>query len=156
MKIRSQLRDPRNITNFPKVLAIWKSIKNNQLLSLGIFQVSRSDSNFTYILGVGWCTLVLDNFAPYRKLSKRRLKWELNLGFLTSTSKISWKNEINYCTSFVQNKILSKSKTYISTLSRLEMVTKFKRESKITYYSIYNNFFEINMNKSSIIWKGIR
>ena len=32
-------------------------------------------------------------------------------------------------------------------------VTKLKRESKITYY---NNFFEINKNKSSIIWKGIR
>ena len=32
-------------------------------------------------------------------------------------------------------------------------VTKFKCESKITYY---NNFFEINKNKSSIIWKGIR
>ena len=32
-------------------------------------------------------------------------------------------------------------------------MTKLKRESKITYY---NNFFEINKNKSSIIWKGIR
>ena len=48
---------------------------------------------------------------------------------------------------------VKKENLHVNFMLIRNRVTKLKHESKITYY---NNFFEINKNKSSIIWKGIR
>ena len=98
---------------------------------------------------------LLDEFAPYKKLSKKEYKLKskpwINRNILTEMKKRD-KLLHKYC------KAKDKDSFYTQTIyedfkSIRNSLTKMKRDSKIDYYRKY---FEANKNKASSTWKGIK
>ena len=121
----------------------WNSILqmdlDNPNISLQILH-----DNFVYLL---------DEFAPYRRISKKEFKLKakpwINHEILNNI-KIRDKLLLKYHKSKdARNKIIIYEKYKLIRNS----ITKLKREAKKRYYK---DFFEKNKNKTSIIWKGIK
>ena len=96
---------------------------------------------------------LLDELAPYKKLSKKeyKLKPWINKNILAHMKKRD-KLLNRYC------KAKEKDSLHIQAIDEGDKVTRnsiteMKRESKIDYYKKY---FEVNKNNASSIWKGIR
>ena len=96
---------------------------------------------------------LLDEVAPYRKLTKKEIKlkskpWinrEIQF-FMNKRDRLLHK----YCT---ERDPLIKESLYNKFKIERNKLTKMKRESKILYY---RNYFDMHKNKSAMIWKGIR
>ena len=98
---------------------------------------------------------LLDEFAPYKKLSKKDLKlkskpWINNLIL----------NEMNIRDNLLHKYSKMKNKDNVTAIIIYDdykkirnKITKLKRDSKVDYY---HRFFEENKKKSSAIWTGIR
>ena len=100
-------------------------------------------------------TYILDELAPYKKLSKREIKlkskpWINNdiLNQMKERDKLLKK----FCK--LKNKNSESARTIYNQYKIIRnKITKAKRESKVNYYK---DFFDSNKQKSSLIWKGIR
>ena len=98
---------------------------------------------------------LLGEFAPYKKLSKKEYKLRFKPWinkYILACMKKRHKLLNKYC------KAKEKDSLHIQAIYEEYKVTrnsimKMKRESKIDYYRKY---FEVNKNKASSIWKGIR
>ena len=98
---------------------------------------------------------ILDEFAPFKKLSKKELKlkskpWINNLilieinkrdKLLRKYSKMKYRDNETAKSIYDEYKIIRNK------------VTKLKRDSRVEYY---HRFFDENKRKSLAIWKGIR
>ena len=121
----------------------WNSILQMDLENPNI-SLQLLHDNFVYLL---------DEFAPYRKISKKEFKLKakpwINHEILNNI-KIRDKLLLKYHKSKdATNKIIIYEKYKLIRNS----ITKLKREAKKRYYK---DFFEKNKNKTSIIWKGIK
>ena len=98
---------------------------------------------------------LLDEFAPYKKLSKKEYKLKskpwINRNILTEMKKRD-KLLHKYCKAKDKDSFYDQA-IYEDFNSIRNSLTKMKRDSKIDYYRKY---FEANKNKASSIWKGIR
>ena len=98
-------------------------------------------------------TYLLDEFAPYKKMSKKELKLEsrplLNGDIL---SKMNERDKLLHKFRISKDSNLKKV-IYDKYKSVRNAVTKLKRDAKITYYKEY---FASHINKSAAIWKGIK
>ena len=95
----------------------------------------------------------MDEFAPYRKLTKKEYKlkskpWVSN----EILTKIHERDKLlhNYSNEKDLNRKVNLLKEYKILRNT---VTKMKRDSKVKYYKEY---FELHKDKSASIWKGIR
>ena len=100
-------------------------------------------------------TYLLDEFAPYKKLSKKEIKLKskpwINKEILAEMSK---RDKLLLKYSKMKNKKSEAAQiTYEDYKKIRNEVTKLKRDSKVDYY---RRFFEENKKKSSTIWKRIR
>ena len=96
---------------------------------------------------------LLDEFAPYRKLSKKDYKLKskpwINNEILT---KIHERDKLLH--KYSNAKDLSLKANLLKDYKNLRnSITKMKRDSKTKYYKEY---FEIHKKKTASIWKGIR
>ena len=98
---------------------------------------------------------LLDEFAPYKKLSKGEFKLKskpwINSEIL---SKMKTRDKLlrKYRRTADKDSIVSQTIYEEYKIVRNEL-TKMKRDNKIDYY---HKYFETNKNKASSIWKGIR
>ena len=97
---------------------------------------------------------LLDEFATYKKLSKKEYKLKskpwINRNILTEMKKRD-KLLHKYCKAKDKDSFYAQP-IYEDFKSIRNSLTKMKRDSKINYYRKY---FEANKNKASAIWKGI-
>ena len=140
-------RDFRNFNEreFSESLDImdWNKICNLEL----------NDPNLSCKNFIDGITYLLDEFAPYKKVTKKELK-------LMTKPWIS-KDILKKCKD--RDSILKQISKENNTINKINLrneyktlrneITKNKRDNKKAYYTIY---FEKNKNKSSKIWKGIR
>ena len=120
-----------------------------------ILLINESDPNISMNNLHQHINYLLDEFAPFKQLSKKEYKlrskpW-INKNILAHMKK---HDELlhRYC------KAKEKDSAYVQAIYdeykvTRDSITKIKRESKIDYYRKY---FEVNKNKASSIWKGIR
>ena len=118
-----------------------------------ILSLEDHDPNISIKNFYNYINFLLDDFAPYRKLDKKEMKLKTKPWINKNIQDIMKKRDKllhKFCKEIdpVKKEILHSDFKNIRN-----KVTKLKRESKILYY---NNFFQNNKNKSSIIWKGIR
>ena len=98
-------------------------------------------------------TFLLDEFAPYKKVSNK--EYRLNFKPWISTEILNrMKQKDKLLKNFSQENDPTKKTTLHTAYKQLRnLVTQKKRLSKSLYYTSY---FEKNREKSSAIWKGIR
>ena len=98
-------------------------------------------------------TFLLDEFAPYKKVSNKECR--LNFKPWISTEILNlMKQRDKLLKNFSQENDPTKKTTLHTAYKQLRnLVTQKKRLSKSLYYTSY---FEKNSEKSSAIWKGIR
>ena len=98
---------------------------------------------------------LLDEFAPHKKLAKKEYKLKskpwINRNILTEMKKRD-KLLHKYCKAKDKDSFCAQA-IYEDFKFARNSLTKMKRDSKIDYYRKY---FEVNKNKASSIWKGIR
>ena len=96
---------------------------------------------------------LLDEFAPYKKITKKQFRLKskpwINNEILT---KIKQRDKLfhKYCKEKDSNKKVELHNEYKIIRN---VITKLKRNSKIEFYK---NYFQMNTNKLSAVWKGIR
>ena len=98
---------------------------------------------------------LLDEFAPYKKVSKKQYKLKskpwINDEILSNMKKRD-KLLHKYCKTVDKESVSSKA-IYDDYKSTRNELTKLKRYSKIEYY---HKYFESNKHKTASLWKGIR
>ena len=109
-----------------------------------------SMNNFNEHLNV-----ILDKYAPYKKLTKKEYKLK-SRPWINNEIQIQMHKRDKllhkYCK--LQDKNSVNAQAIYTEYKRLRNVlTQMKRESKRDYYTKY---FEANKNKTSSIWKGIK
>ena len=98
-------------------------------------------------------TRFLDEYAPFRKLKKKRIKLK---GKPWITKEILYRMSQRDKVFSRYNKAKdndNKEILYHQYKKLRNDLTKIQRDSKIKYYK---NYFEINKKKTSVIWEGIR
>ena len=118
-----------------------------------ILQMDLNNPNISLQLLHDNIIYLLDEFAPYRRISKKEFKLKakpwINNEILNNI-KMRDKLLLKYHKSKDdRSKIIIYGKYKVLRNS----ITKLKREAKKRYYK---DFFEKNINKTSIIWKGIK
>jgi len=98
-------------------------------------------------------TYLLDEFAPYKKVTKNEIKLLSKPWISNEILQKCKKRDSILKTITKENDPVRKKKLRNEYKKLRNEITKNKRESKKYYYSIY---FENNKNKSAKIWKGIR
>ena len=96
---------------------------------------------------------LLDEYAPYKRLSKRAVKLKtkpwINNDILTKMNK---RDKLLH--KYLQTKDINiKTHIYDDYKSIRNIVTKLKRDAKKSYYKEYFQFHKVN---STAIWKGIK
>ena len=148
--INESNRYERNLKNFNEreFQETLSGVNWDTILSLDNNDPNLSINNFYNHLN-----LLLDDFAPYEKLSKKEIKLKTKPWINKNIQDLMKKRDKLLSKFCKEHDPVKKENLHVNFKLIRNRVTKLKRESKITYY---NNFFEINKNKSSIIWKGIR
>ena len=96
---------------------------------------------------------LLDEFAPYKKVSKKEYKLMLK-PWITKEILQKCKKRDSILKTISKEKDSAKKITLRNDYKKLRnVITKEKRDGKKSYYASY---FENNKHKSSKIWKGIR
>ena len=121
----------------------------NEILSLDINDPNISMNNLHLHINY-----LLDEFAPYKKVSKKQYKLKskpwIN-GEILSKMKKRDKLLHKYCKTIDKESISSKA-IYDDYKSTRNELTKLKRDIKI---ECYHKYFELNKHKTASLWKGI-
>ena len=118
-----------------------------------ILQLGKNDPNISIENLYSHVNYILDEFAPYKKVSKREYKLKSKPWISKEIQYLMWQRDKlfnKYCTENDHERkdlLLRKYKSLRNDL------TSKKRDSKINYYQAY---FADNSKKISAIWKGIR
>ena len=96
---------------------------------------------------------LLDEFAPYKKLSKKLIKLETKPWINIMIQQQMHKRDKLLHDYFKESSKSKRKSLYSKYKTIRNKVTNMKRESKINYYK---NFFDMNKANTSKIWKGIR
>ena len=119
-----------------------------------ILLINESDPNTSMNNLHQYINYLLDELAPYKKLSKKEYKLKfkpwINKNILPHEKR---DNLINRYCKAKEIDSLHIQAIYEEYRVTRNSITKMKRESKIDYYKKY---FEVNKNKASSIRKGIR
>ena len=118
-----------------------------------ILVLDQNDTNLSMENLYNNTIFLLDEFAPYKKLSKKDYKLKskpwINNEILT---KIHERGKLLY--KYSKAKDLSRKAYLLKNYKSLRnSITNMKRDSKTKYY---NEYFEIHKEKTASIWKGIR
>ena len=97
--------------------------------------------------------LLLDDFAPYRKLTRKDIKLQSKPWINREILDLMKKHDKLLHKFCKEQEPAKKENLHINFKSVTNKLTKKKRENKVLYYRTY---FEINKTKSSIIWKSVR
>ena len=140
----------RNFKNFNdrEFEETLKGVNWNKILKVEDKDPNKSLDNFYLHINS-----LLDEFAPYKKISKKQFKLKLKPWInKTILNQINQRDKLfhKYCKEKDPN---AKNKIYNNYKIIRNLITKLKRKSKIEYYKHY---FDINSNKTSAVWKGIR
>ena len=113
-----------------------------------ILPLNASDPNLSMNNFYNQINILLDEVAPYKKLTKkeRKLKSIDIQHLMQKRDKLHHK----YCQESNKTK---KEELYINYKKLRNNIVKYSKYSKTIYYK---NFFEANKNNSSKIWEGIR
>ena len=142
----------RNFKNFNEreFIEILINTDWNSIISAEIDDPNIALSNLYHHIN-----FILDELAPYKKLTKREIKLKAK----------PWINNVILSKMHERDKLLrkfcnlkDKNSTHAQNIYNQyktirNNVTNLKRQSKSNYYKEY---FEINKTKSSMLWKGIR
>ena len=132
----NEFQEAMNLINWESILQLEF---NNPNLSLQLLH-----DNIVYLL---------DEFAPYRRISKKEFKLKakpwINHEILKNI-KLRDKLLLKYHKS---NDVTNKIIIYAQYKLKRNSITKLKREAKKRYYK---DFFELNKTNISIVWKGIK
>ena len=118
-----------------------------------LIKLHNNDPNFSFNKFHNTITYYLDEFAPYKKITKKDYKlkfkpWISNeiLNLIHERDKLFklYVNEVDPVLKVLAHSNYKKNRN---------QATQLKRESKSSYFT---KFFEDNFNKTSEIWKGIR
>ena len=118
-----------------------------------IVSLNASDPNLSMSNFYNQINILLDEVAPYKKLTKKEIKLKSKPWVTIDIQHLMQKRDKlhhKYCQESNKTK---KEELYINYKKLRNKLTKMKREHKTIYYK---NFFEANKNNSSKIWKGIR
>ena len=125
----------------------------NQINWKTILQLELNNPNLSLQLLHDNIVYLLDEFAPYRRISKKEFKLKAKPWIdheILKNIKLRDKLLLKYHKSNdATNKIIIYAKYKLIRNS----ITKLKREAKKRYYK---DFFELNKTKISIVWKGIK
>ena len=95
----------------------------------------------------------LDNFAPFKKISKYKLKFQLKPWITPGLQKsVSVKNK--FLCGFIKKKDPAiKAELHLKYKNHRSLILTFLKRSKQNYYKFYS---ESNLNNSKNTWKGIK
>ena len=96
---------------------------------------------------------MLDNFAPFKKISKYKLKFKSKPWITPGLQKsISVKNK--FLSDFIKKKDPTiKAELHLKYKNHRNLISTLLKRSKQNYYKKY---FESNLNNSKNTWKGIK
>ena len=118
-----------------------------------ILQLNRNDPNLSIENLYSQANFYLDEFAPYKRISKKEHKLKSKPWIYQDIQFLMWKrNKIfhKYCK---ENNLERRNNLYNKYKTLKNELTLKKRGSKIEYYKSY---FTTNTSKIANIWKGIR
>ena len=140
----------RNFKNFNdrEFEETLKSLNWNKILKIDNKDPNKSMDNFYQQINY-----LLDEFAPFKKITKKQFKLKLKpwinkqiLDQINQRDKLFHK----YCKEKDPN---IKNELYNNYKITRNIITTLKRKNKLEYYK---NYFDLNSNKTSAVWKGIR
>ena len=118
-----------------------------------IMCIRENDTNLSMENLIDTITYLLDETAPYKKISKKEYKLKMKPWISREIlAKINERDKLLHKSCKEKDSERKKNLHNQYKIIR-NSITKLKRESKITYYKKY---FEQYKSKSSCIWKGIR
>ena len=118
-----------------------------------ILSLNASDPNLSMNNFYNQINILLDEVAPYKKLTKKEIKLKSKPWITIDIQHLMQKRDKLYHKYCQESNKTKKEELYINYKKLRNKLTKLKREHKTIYYK---NFFETNKNNSSKIWKVIR
>ena len=118
-----------------------------------ILLLNRNDPNLSIDKLCSQVNYLLDEFAPYKKSSKKAYKLKSKPWIFRDIQFLMWERDKSfhkYCKEDDQER---RENFHIKYTSLRNQITQRKRESKTDYYKSY---FANNTSKVANIWKGIR
>ena len=113
----------------------------------------RNDPNVSIENLYSHVNYILDEFAPYKKVSKKEYKLKSKPWILKEIQYLMWQRDKSFQKYCNETNPDRKELTHVKYKWLRNKLTRGKRESKFNYYQDY---FADNSKKISAIWKGIR
>ena len=119
-----------------------------------ILQLESNDPNVSLENLCSYVDNLLDEFAPYKKVSKKEFKLRSKPWISKEIQYlIMWQPDKLFQKYYKETNLERKELLHVKYKSLRNELTKKKRDSKTNYYQVY---FANNSKKVSAIWKGIR
>ena len=118
-----------------------------------ILQLEKNDPNLSVENLYSYVEYLLDEFAPYKKVSKKENKLKSKPWISKDIQFMMWERDKIFHKFCKENDPQKRDSLYNEYKSVRNEVTSKKRISKVEYYQSY---FDKNSNKIKSIWKGIR
>ena len=118
-----------------------------------ILQLESNDPNVSLENLYSYVDNLFDEFAPYKKVSKKEFKLKSKPWISKEIQYLMWQRDKLFQKYYKETNLERKELLHVKYKSLRNELTKKKRDSKTNYYQVY---FANNSKKVSAIWKGIR
>ena len=118
-----------------------------------ILQLNRNDPNLSIENLYSQIKFYLDEFAPYKRISKKYFKLKSKPWISQDIQFLMWERDKIFHKYCKENSLERRNNLYNKYKNLRNELTLKERQSKIEYYKSY---FAMNTSKIANIWKGIR